>query len=919
MPAPFQRLSVEQFAAVLKAFDFRRRITGVHMHHTWRPNHAMWKGHDSMVGMWRFHTQERGFSDLAQHLTIDPEGFVWTGRNWNASPASAIGHNGTSLAGPFMFEIVGDFDTGRDPLQGAQRKAVLDVIALVQGRFSLAAECLLFHNQVAGKSCPGTGIPYDEFLAELQAHAVTAEAAPRGRAAARAALPLPDSALARNALVQRTLRLIEPAGAARAAATATPLEELDYDHAAEAAMLGAESRGTRGGSDTPTPEQIDALRPYVLNLRMGHFSTNGLMTSSAADVDRIVHEYLRPAAAAAAAQGEPLRIVLFAHGGLVKESTGLSIAQQQVGWWLDNGVYPIHFVWETGLFETIKSLLERARSPLRQRGLGELITDKLSDPLIESLVRTLQAERIWGGMKASAQLASEAGGGAHALLQALAAFVGAGANVELHAVGHSAGSIFHAHLLRAARALGLPAFTSLQLLAPAVRADTFRSLTEPLLGPGNGVDALTVYTMRRDFERDDDCAGIYRKSLLYLVAASCEDQPDTPLLGLEDSLRADAGLRALFGLGQPGSGNAEIVWSKSALAEGRSATRAVHHGDFDNDAPTMNSVLRRVLDIDDATPLAKPYPAAATRSAGDPWIDSVDWPQDLQAAAAAAAFAPLPAFVAAPAAATASPTASGRRHALCVGIDNYPTAPLAGCQNDARLWQRTLQGLGFETELLLDPTRNNLFGAIERLFTNARAGDEVVLQYAGHGTQVDDLDGDEADGDTPGKDEALCPLDFADGALLIDDDLGALIDRLQPGARLTLFMDCCHSGDNTRFGGQPGSAPPSGSRARVVRATPALREAHRRWRERNGSSVAAARGVHPELLFTACRSDQVAWESEGHGEFTLRATGVLAGGGGPFSARVLHERVLAAFGPNPRQQPLIDGPAERLDAPLFGR
>jgi AraC-like DNA-binding protein len=42
-------------------------------------------------------------------------------------------------------------------------------------------------------------------------------------------------------------------------------------------------------------------------------------------------------------------------------------------------------------------------------------------------------------------------------------------------------------------------------------------------------------------------------------------------------------------------------------------------------------------------------------------------------------------------------------------------------------------------------------------------------------------------------------------------------------------------------------------------------------------------------LFTACRSDQVAWESEGHGEFTLRATRVLAASTGPLSARALHQ------------------------------
>ena len=935
MPAPFQRLTLDQFADVLKAFNFRRRITGVHMHHTWRPNHAQWKGHDSMVGMWRFHTQDRGFSDIAQHLTIDPEGQVWTGRNWNAAPASMMGHNGTSLAGPFMFETVGDFDLGRDVLQGAQRKAVLDVIALVQTKFGLAPETLMFHNQAADKTCPGTGIPYADFVQELREHRAALDAAPRSRAAVRtrAVLPLADSALAGPSLVQRTVRLIEPDTASRAAPMGSPMEELDYDHAAEAAASGVAGGGGGsagrggGGGQAPTPEQLDALRPYVLNLRMGHFSNDGLMTSSPADVDRIVNEQLRQAAQAAAARNQTLRVVLYAHGGLVKESQGLAGALQQVGWWRDNGVYPIHFVWETGLFETIKSLLERARSPLRQRGLGDWITDRVTDPLLERTARALQTERIWGGMKASARLASEDTGGARLLLRALAGLVQQGLPLELHAVGHSAGSIFHAHLLQAAQAEGLPPFRTLQLMAPAVRADTFAQLVQPLLGAGGGVDALTVYTMRRDFERDDNCAGIYRKSLLYFVSAACEDEVGARILGLEDSLRADPGLRALFGLGQPGSGMAEVVWSRSALTDGRSATQAVRHGDFDNDAPTMNSVLRRVLGLDDAAPLAKPFPGGpgGSRGGGDPWADSVDWPPEFDmggGGSATAAPAPSPASAPAPAPAApaaASPAApfSGRRLALCVGIDNYPTAPLSGCQNDARLWQQTLQALGFQAELLLDPPRQALFGAIEDLFTRAQPGDEVVLQYAGHGTYLQDIDGDEAGGDSPDRDEALCPVDFDSGALLIDDDIGALIDRMAAGARLTMFMDCCHSGTVSRVGGSRAPAPPLGSKARFVRPTAALNRAHRAWRETQGHTPGGVRGLRPELVFSACKSTQVAWESGGHGEFTLRATGVLAQGGARLAPVQVHQQVLAAFGPQPRQDPQLEGPDERKQAPLF--
>ena len=921
MPAPFQRLSVEQFAAVLKNFDLRRRITGVHMHHTWRPNHAQWKGHDSVVGMWRFHTRERGFADIAQHLTIDPDGFVWTGRNWNSAPASAIGHNGTGLAGPFMIEVVGDFDLGHDLLQGAQRQAVLDVIATVQAHCGLPPQTLMFHNQAAAKSCPGSGIPYEAFLAELSDHVVATASATRAAARGpeavhgRAILPVPDSALADTALLQRTLRLIEPDGAPRAAVTSTPMEELEYGYSTDVAMRGAvTATGSRSAGDTLTPEQIDALRPYVVNLRMGRFSTSGLMTSSAADVREIVHEHLARAAAAALANGRPLRIVLYAHGGLVKESLGLATAQAQVSWWLANGVYPIHFVWETGLFETIKSLLQRSGAPLQERGLGDFITDRLTDPLLERTARLLGADKIWGGMKAGAELASSAEGGALVFLAALAEFVAGGAKVELHAVGHSAGSIFHSHLLPAARALALPAFRTLQLMAPAVRVDTFRALVEPLLGAEHGVDALTVYTMRRDFERDDGCAGIYRKSLLYLVSGACEADHDTPLLGLEDSLRADRSLAALFGLGQAGAGRAGVVWSRSELSDGNNASRAVRHGDFDNDASTMNSVMRRVLDLADTDPLPALFPTGAQRGSVDPWQDTVDWPAELRVDRPPRPAVAVSASVAAP----ASAAGGARRLALCVGIDNYPTAPLSGCQNDARLWQTTLQQLGFDATLLLDPRRHELFGAIEALFAGARSGDKVVLQFAGHGTQVVDLDGDEATGDTPGLDEALCPLDFADGALFIDDDLGALIDRLDRGAQLTLFMDCCHSGSNTRVAGQRAAPPSPDAKPRYVRPTQALQLAHRQWREREGAAI-AARGIeHPELLFTACRSDQVAWESGGHGEFTLRATSVLAAGASSAAARAVHQRVVDAFGLNPRQQPLLDGPAARLDGLLFG-
>lgn len=61
-----------------------------------------------------------------------------------------------------------------------------------------------------------------------------------------------------------------------------------------------------------------------------------------------------------------------------------------------------------------------------------------------------------------------------------------------------------------------------------------------------------------------------------------------------------------------------------------------------------------------------------------------------------------------------------------------------------------------------------------------------------------------------------------------------------------------------------------------------------------------------DIKFAACRDDEVAWESDGHGEFSLRATRVLDAGIDGLSHEQFAMRVLADFGPAPRQHPLVD-------------
>jgi hypothetical protein len=167
-------MDLATFREYVGAFVWKRQITQVHVHHTWKPDHGSWAGARSIVGMRDYHVNVNKWSDIAQHITIAPDGGIWIGRDWNKAPASSAGHNGSATRGPFMFETVGNFDVGHDVLEGAQRGAVLGVTAFVQLHFGLAAETMRFHRQLGSpKTCPGTGVDYNVLLAELTAFRLT--------------------------------------------------------------------------------------------------------------------------------------------------------------------------------------------------------------------------------------------------------------------------------------------------------------------------------------------------------------------------------------------------------------------------------------------------------------------------------------------------------------------------------------------------------------------------------------------------------------------------------------------------------------------------------------------------------------------------------------------------------------------------
>ena len=66
-------------------------------------------------------------------------------------------------------------------------------------------------------------------------------------------------------------------------------------------------------------------------------------------------------------------------------------------------------------------------------------------------------------------------------------------------------------------------------------------------------------------------------------------------------------------------------------------------------------------------------------------------------------------------------------------------------------------------------------------------------------------------------------------------------------------------------------------------------------------------GVRREVLFSACRATEVAWESAGQGDFTRAALPLLASGVGSVSNRDFVRSVVEVFGQNRRQTPEFHG------------
>lgn len=265
-----------------------------------------------------------------------------------------------------------------------------------------------------------------------------------------------------------------------------------------------------------------------------------------------------------------------------------------------------------------------------------------------------------------------------------------------------------------------------------------------------------------------------------------------------------------------------------------------------------------------------------------------------------------------------------RRHALVIGIDqypNFPAKPLEGCVRDAHLMASLLrERFGFagdELRLLLDreATEQGILRELDRLTEVVGPDDTVVFHYSGHGSRLADQEGDEPDG----WDETIVPHDSGRSVehrnLDITDD--QIYDRLLPltqrTADITLVFDSCHSGAVVRAETAVRYLPPDDRSLAEIDRPPVASALGRSPVEGGGFRPLGGRYV----LVAGCHDNEVACEhrlpsGEVHGALTYFLCKELRQASGDVCWRDVFESVAAEVSSRySRQTPQLEGAGDR--------
>lgn len=302
------------------------------------------------------------------------------------------------------------------------------------------------------------------------------------------------------------------------------------------------------------------------------------------------------------------RLAIYAHGGLNSEAASFQRVRILAPYFLANDIHPLFVTWKTGFLESLVGMLENAVARFFGIGPASSLWSKIWEPLKEAKDRAIEVaaeelvvKAVWRHMKDNADAAAlRENGGLRLLAAQLGALKAQVPGLEIHLVGHSAGSLILGRLLDLLA--GGPEVATCSLFAPACSVGFALEHYKPALESGS-LGALTVDGLsdRRELE---DTVGPYGKSLLYLVSRALESLHKMPLLGMQGAWGAE--------WETPDQWNREVgadtgAWRAFAKARGLAfeALDAEHvsdgeeeiaaaHGSFDNDVAVIAKTLRRI-------------------------------------------------------------------------------------------------------------------------------------------------------------------------------------------------------------------------------------------------------------------------------------------------------------------------------------
>jgi metacaspase-1 len=219
-------------------------------------------------------------------------------------------------------------------------------------------------------------------------------------------------------------------------------------------------------------------------------------------------------------------------------------------------------------------------------------------------------------------------------------------------------------------------------------------------------------------------------------------------------------------------------------------------------------------------------------------------------------------------------------YSLHIGLNSVNPAhysgwsgPLKACEADANDMEHIAQSQGYTkiTKLLTaQGTRAGVINTLNSYATKLVAGDILFISYSGHGGQIPDYSGEEADN----MDETWCLYD----GQLTDDELKIQWNKFAKGVRIFVLSDSCHSGTVTRdalvrdsINGKLGTARamPSEVALKTYRDNKLTYDKIQAAVAASGIQYVMLNDVQPNVrLISGCQDNQLSYDGTFNGLFT---------------------------------------------------